>query len=390
MNINLNDYYVIEIFTEDNPRPTSNLLDGLRSISHDKPINKNDDIDDSGIVILSDIPKKQKKKKNKNKNKKESSLSGMVFAADLESDDESENNDELQNETDSDIDHDTLLDVRNILKERGEIDIEDDLTTKGKTGYSSLKKNKNNYKKEFAEELTLLYSLLDETSKFGKSLEKDLNSLKGSKVRGVSKYTNDLAQLILTAKQSKLNILKEITSTKKNIADLTMKSEAKTKDNDNKNNPEYLASAYFKNILMHGRSNFIDAITNNPNDDFNDDYESMIDYIEKQNNEESDEDRYNKILSDRLEANGNPYRSEAGSKYIEYENLGVKIYVKKCIDTGEWEFVAIDKTNQQIFDYPVPTKREAGRMRFSDDGAYATDSKGRIYNVIEYFLPDEE
>ena len=223
-------------------------------------------------------------------------------------------------------------------------------------------------------------------------MEKDLSSLKGSKVRGVSKYTNDLAELVLSSKQNKLNIIKEINSIKKTIADLTMKAEAKTKDGDNKNNPEYLASAYFKNVLMHGRSNFIDNMTNQdlPNNYPDDDYESMIDSIEKEDKRDilSEEDIYNKILMDRLEHIGNPYRSSAGTKYIEYENRGVKLFVKKCIDTGEWDFVAIDKNKQQIDDYPVPTKREAGRMKFSDDGEYATDSKGRIYNVIEYFLPE--
>lgn len=374
-----NEYYNIEIYTEDSQKSLPSLVDEIRAISSDEKPKKNTFIDDDyDTVMLSNI----KPKKNKKKKKKENLISDRI--TDLDSD--------LGLISNDIVDDDTLLDIESILKEREDDDIEDDLTMKGKSGYNDLKKNKNNYKKEFAEELTLLYSLLDETSKFGKALEKDLNAMKGSKVRGVSKYSNELAQLVLSAKQNKLNILKEINNTKKTIADLTMKSEAKTKDTENKNNPEYLASAYFKNILSHGRTNFIQSMTNEPisyNDDYEDDYGSMIDNIEKGEKPMSEEDMYNRILMDRLEANGNPHRSNAGSKYIEYENLGVKIFVKKCIDTGEWEFVAIDKNKQQVNDYPVPTKRDAGRMRFSDDGTYATDSKGRIYNVIEYFLPDE-
>lgn len=377
------DCYTIEIYTDDNPPSTSSIIDGIKSLSSNKKTKKKKSIDESDPLVLSDITKNKKPKKKKKKS--------LILLDDIDFD---MREDDDPDSTDI-MDDDTLLDIENILRERAEEDdIEGDLTSKGKKGYKNLKSNKNNYKKEFAEELTLLYSLLDETSKFGKSLEKDLNSLKGSKVRGVSKYTNELAQLILTAKQNKLNILKEINSTKKTIADLTMKAEAKTKGEENKNDPEYLAAAYFKNVLMHGRSNFIDNMTNNNASysmDDNDEYASMIDQIEQRDNKgETEEDIYNRILAERLEANGNPYRSLAGSKYIEYENLNVKIYVKKCIDTGEWHFVAIDKNNQQIDDYPVPTKREAGRMKFSDDGAYATDSKGRIYNVIEYFIPDEE
>ena len=375
------NYYNIEIYTEDSQQSLPSLVDELKTISsNDKPKKKNNIDDDYDTIMLSNI----KPKKNKNKKKKKK--------GNLIGDNMVEFESTVKIDSDNIIDEDTLLDIDSILKEREEDDIEDDLTMKGKSGYNDLKKNKNNYKKEFAEELTLLYSLLDETSKFGKALEKDLNAMKGSKVRGVSKYTNELAQLVLTAKNNKLSILKEINSTKKTIADLTMKAEAKTKDVDNKNNPEYLASAYFKNILNHGRTNFINTMTNEPvsyNDDYEDEYSSMIDNIEKGEKPVSEEDMYNKILMDRLEANGNPHRSIDGSKYIEYENLGVKIYVKKCIDTGNWDFVAIDKNKQQINDYPVPTKRDAGRMRFSDDGTYATDSKGRIYNVIEYFLPDE-
>jgi len=369
-------YYRIEIYTDDEQSQPS-LIDEIRSLQQpSKPKkNKNEEIPYDDPIMLSDIVTNKKSKKKKKKS--------LLIDDDIEFDSSTNEDNESK-----DVDDDTLLDIENILRERNEDDIEDDLTSKGKKGYNDLKKNKNNYKKEFAEELTLLYSLLDETSKFGKTLEKDLNALKGSKVRGVSKYTNELAQLVLTAKQNKLNILKEINGTKKTIADLTMKSEAKTKDTDSKNNPEYLASAYFKNVLMHGRSNFIDNITSsNVNYEDDENYDTIIDSIEKEDKPD-EEDTYNRILMSRLEA-GNPYRSDAGTKYIEYENRGVKIFVKKCIDTGEWEFIAIDKNKQQIDDYPVPTKREAGRMKFSDDGEYATDSKGRIYNVIEYFLPTE-
>ena len=50
--------------------------------------------------------------------------------------------------------------------------------------------------------------------------------MRGQKVRGVNKYANDLAELVLTSKQNKLNILKEISSVKKSIADLKIKADA--------------------------------------------------------------------------------------------------------------------------------------------------------------------
>lgn len=375
------EFYTIEIFTEDNP---PSLIDELKSLPTVKMKHEPDPI------MITDVGNKSKEninKKSKKKKKKKSLL--------LESFDDLNM---ISDKDEQEIEEETLLDVDTILMNRVESDEDDDslnIVNEQKKGYKKLKKDDNTYKKEFAEEITLLYTLLDETSKFGKELEKDLASLRGSKTRGISKYTNDLAELVLQAKQNKLNILKEITSTKKTIADLKIKAEGKSKDNENSNAPEYLASAYFKNILAHGRTNFINTINSGSyqSDNDEDDYESVIERIEQGNRygfspSEDEQERYNELIMNRIENTENPYRSEAGTKYIEYENAGVKLYVKKCIDTGEWEFIALDKTHRQIYDYPLPSKRDAGRMKFSDDGTYATDAKGRIYNVIEYFLPD--
>lgn len=380
----MEDMYTIDIYLDDKP---ISLADEIRSLDS-KNTKKSDD--DSPILLSSVRPKKnddepKKKKKSKKKN--------SILISDFGMDDEDYSED---GRSQQEIDEDTLLDIEKIMAERGE-ESDKDIIKEQKKGYKKLKKDENPYKKEFAEELTILYNLLDETGKFGKSLERDLAALKGSKARGVSKYTNDLAELILTSKNSKLSILKEISAIKKTVADLKLKADAKekSKNSDNNNNPEYLASAYFKNIMNHGRSNFVSGFGTGGNDDaYNDPYEETITRLESNNiggNITNDDyDDYTQIMMERLRTDGNGYRSEAGSKYIEYEPRGVQIYVKKCIDTGEWEFVALDKNNIQIDDYPLPTKRDAGRMKFSDDGRYATDSKGRIYNLIEFYLPEED
>lgn len=373
-------YYTIEIFTEDN-QPS--LLDEIKSLSSAKQSKEEPE-----PILITKVEKKAKNNGEPKKKKKKKSL--LLEAFDMDEDDEKRH--------DQEIDEDTLLDVDAILMREAEEDEDGNIIDEQRRGYKKLKKGDNEYKKEFAEELTLLYSLLDETSKFGKDLEKDLSNLRGSKTRGISKYTNDLAELVLTSKQNKLNILKEISSLKKTIADLKIKSEGKDKNKNGGNSPEQLASMYFKNILNHGRNNFINALNNNQQEyEFVDDeYDSVIDSLESvdkrmlMNPADDEDEKYNRLISDRLENNGNPFRSEEASKYIEYENRGVKLYVKKCIDTGDWEFVAIDKNRQQIYDYPLPSKRDAGRMKFSDDGTYATDAKGRIYNVIEYYLPNDD
>lgn len=365
--------YTIDIYTDDNPPPS--LLDDLGSLYtniRSKQVSKVEKSDDDYIP-----PRKPKKKNKKNK-----VMISDVFSLDGLDDDDSQEDQEKD-----------LLDIDDVIRQREEEDDNINIIKEQKKGYKKLKKDDNDFKKEFAEELTLLYDLLDETSKFGKTIEKELTSIRGSKVRGVSKYTNELTELVLSSKQNKLNILKEISSLKKTIADLKIKSEAKNKDKDNdSNSPERLASAYFKNILSHGRSSFINGYSNGDYDSQEDDKIDLISAIEGARNQNDDDEteRYSRLLDERLTNAPNPYRSVEGTKYIEYENRQVKLYVKKCIDTGEWEFVAIDKNKCQIDDYPLPSKRDAGRMKFSDDGSYATDAKGRIYNVIEYYLPDED
>lgn len=274
-----------------------------------------------------------------------------------------------------------------------ETEIDEDIIDEQKGNYKKLKKDENNFKKEFAEELTLLYNLLDETSKYGKDLEKDLKTIKSAKTRGVSKYSNDLADIVLSTKQTKLNILKEITSVKKTIADLKMKADDKArKSNEGENaSTESLASAYFKNVLAHGRNNFVRDFAGGQ-EDYDDDLAYSINQMKTKGVEPSDRDydEYNDILEERLNELDNPFRSEEGNKYIKYENSGIKLKINKCIDTGEWEMIAIDKFNQRVDDYPIPSRRDLGKIKFSADGRYASDEKGRMYDVIEYYLPENE
>ena len=49
-------------------------------------------------------------------------------------------------------------------------EISEKLTRKGKRSYDKYKEDENEFKKEFAEELTMLYDLLDDANKFNKKL----------------------------------------------------------------------------------------------------------------------------------------------------------------------------------------------------------------------------
>lgn len=365
----------IEIRTESE----NDLLEDIKNLQlPPRPIKYKED-NSEPVILMNSTPKIKKKKEKKNK---KGTLSTISSDMDLDVYEE-----EPLTEEELDEREQSLLDIEEIM-ERKKKSEDDDIVKTQKKGYKKLKEHKNAYKKEFAEEITLLYNLLDETTKFSKSIEKELNGMRSTKVRGASKYSTELTEIVLSSKQTKLNILKEIASIKKNIADLAQKAEKNTKnDEDSINKNERLAAAYFKNILSHGRSNFIQSIERPTDDD-----EYFIPDTSDDNNGfvDREELEYSRKLEERLDGIVNPFRSEAGSKYIEYEQRGVTVEVHKCVDTGEWDFVAIDKEGEIVEDYPVPTKKSAGRVRFSDDGTYCTDSLGRMYKVYQYYLPDDE
>lgn len=373
----------------DVPEEGVSLLSGIRSLSKLAPVKKQPEpvLDESEPLILSKIGKKKKDKKNK-KGKKGLEMDYLSLG-EVVNTSEDDTEDDLIDAIDNGDDN--LLDIDALLNEDDD-QIEDGIIDEQRKSYGKLKNQENPYKKEFAEELTLLYNLLHEIDKFGKDLEKKYKQIENSKVRGASKYVNDLIISILTSKTSKLSVLKEISSIKKIVNDLKIKEDGKKSNNAEGANAQQIASTYLQNILKVGRSNFTRQLLGSSSaggigESDNDELDELVDEIESGSNSynESAMDAIQRKIEERLEIEGNPMRSEAGSRAIEYENRGVKIIVKKCTDTGEWEFVAVDRDNMIIHDYPVPDKGKVGKMKFSQDDRFATDGLGRTYKVQTYF-----
>ncbi len=371
----------IDIQMEDDTDLISGIksLQGLPDRSKFKKEKVEEEQDESSPLLISEIKKKKKDKKKKKKKEKEYT----------------ENNDDSPITTFS---SGTLLDVDAILDELegNDEDVSESIIGDQRKGYGKLKNGENPFKKEFAEEITMLYDLLDEANKFGKELDKIFKAVQGSKARGMSKYTADTATAILSTKQNKLQIIKEIASIKKTIQDLNIKAEAKNKSKEDSSG-EVAAAAYLSSIVKYGRNNFLKAVDENGNPTAAS-VASMVNNASRSDEEDNDDfedyylddelDNYDKLISDRLEEEGNPFRTDLGNKYIENEIRNVSIAIKKCIDSGDWEFIALDKDNQQVFDYPLPSKETIGRIKFSSDSRYATDKLGRSYKVIEYY-PDD-
>ena len=262
-----------------------------------------------------------------------------------------------------------------------EDDVTGDIARQGKRSYTKLKDGDNVLKKEFAEELTMLNDLLDEVNKFGKKLDKKYESMSGSKIKGVSKYTNDLIQSILTTKSTKLQIVKELTSLKKNILELQLKEGKRFAGEGEGDGAEYSANSYFKEIMRVGRNNFMDALNDNsPSIQTNNDTPEEIEYANKlsERNEMLDDH-----IAKRLEQETD--RSDEANKYILYENLNVELKIKYNAVNDDWRIIAVGDNGNEVLDYPIPDKKDLGKVKFSADHKYATDKFGRSYKVIEIY-----
>ena len=264
-------------------------------------------------------------------------------------------------------------------------EISERLTKKGKRSYDKYKEDENEFKKEFAEELTMLYDLLDDANKFSKKLNKKYDSIDGSKAKGTSKYLNDLIASVLTSNTNKLQIIKEITNLKKTIQELKIKADGKYAKAGGDGTLEDQTNSFFSNIMNVGRNNFVSALNGDPDIHFmNPDY-SNDDDIEYANSLPDAQDAIHEMINERLSNEGNG-RSVEAEKYIIYENLKPELVIMYSVLDNSWEMIAQDKDGQRIIDYPVPTKKDLGKMKFSSDRKFATDSYGRSYKVIEKYV----
>lgn len=265
---------------------------------------------------------------------------------------------------------------------------EEDMTEKiagrGKRSYNKLKENEDEYKKEFAEELTMLNELLDEVNKFSKKLDNKFDSIDKSKAKGTSKYLNDLIASILTSKTTKLQILKEMSGLKKSIIDLRIKAEGKKSGEGGNGSLESSANSYFREIMKVGRNSFLDALSSDPDTTISSSEYSDNADIEYINSLPEAHNEIQNRISERLESEGTT-RSDEANKYIAYENLKVDLAIKLNALDNEWKVIAIDKHGQEVLDYPVPTRAELGKVKFSSDNKYASDKFGRSYKVLEVY-----
>ena len=262
----------------------------------------------------------------------------------------------------------------------------DKYSRKGKRSYDKYKEDDNEFKKEFAEELAMLYDLLDEANKFNKKLNKKYDDMDGKKAKGTSKYTNDLIVSMLSSTTARLQIIKEINALKKNIQELKIKSDGKYAKMGGDGSLEDDANSFFQNIMGVGRNNFVSALNGDPDIHFSNPEYSNDEDIEYANSLPDAQDAIHNIINERLENESSlSARSVEAEKYIIYEHLKPEIKILRNTMDNTWEVIAVDKDGQKIPDYPVPDRKDLGKCKFSADGNWMTDAYGRSYKVIEKF-----
>ena len=213
------------------------------------------------------------------------------------------------------------------------------------------------YNKEFENETAILKNLLIDQNRFVEDLQKKYNLMEVNKsaAKGVGKFTTDLIASINSGRSVSMQIINNLISTKKTIADLSMKEKKEMKSVDGDIEDMNLYSAKFlKQMLNEGRTNIMggdyDIVEDGDSDDL---FEDISENLDIQNNEEVD-------------------------KYLKYEKEDVTVYAIEEQSTGEVYFEARNSNDEVISDYPLP-KVEGININRSTN--IATDKYSRKYPV---------
>lgn len=232
------------------------------------------------------------------------------------------------------------------------------------------KKKKDNtptdFSKEFESESTMLRTLLVDQSKLTDSMQKAYDAMASQKssTRGIGKFTTDIQTNIIQSRQLQLHIVDKLISTKKTIADLSMKERKEFGvgvDGAGSDLSQY-AGDMLKQMISTGQKTLL-------GNDFTD---LMV--------EGDDTDIMNAIMGSDI----NHERSSDADKYLRYENDNVTIYAV-CTDNPESRggfdhyFIARDEDGNDIDDYPLPNIGNAGINRSTN---ILTDQYGKKYTII--------
>ena len=235
----------------------------------------------------------------------------------------------------------------------------------GESGKKKKKKKKEkegpkDYYDDFAPEIGLMRNMLEDATKFTDSLQKRYYALEStrSSARGVGKFTTDLISSINQSRSVSSQLLNNITSLKKSIADLNMKErkEAAAANGGDGEDLSNFSASFLRKLIQQDRS----------------DAAMYGDAVPISGDEDDIFDNISELLAD----NG---RSDEVDKYLKYENRNVELVAYVDPDTDAYEIKAIAEDGEELYDYPIP---EVERMDINHSTEIATDEYHTRYRII--------
>ena len=235
----------------------------------------------------------------------------------------------------------------------------------GESGKKKKKKKKEkegpkDYYDDFAPEIGLMRNMLEDATKFTDSLQKRYYALESTKssARGVGKFTTDLISSINQSRSVSSQLLNNITSLKKSIADLNMKErkEAAAANGGDGEDLSNFSASFLRKLIQQDRS----------------DAAMYGDAVPISGDEDDIFDNISELLAD----NG---RSDEVDKYLKYENRNVELVAYVDPDTDAYEVKALAEDGEELYDYPIP---EVERMDINHSTEIATDEYHTRYRII--------
>lgn len=248
------------------------------------------------------------------------------------------------------------------------------------------------YEQRFDGSLALLRDLLRDVNHQTEDGKEFLQMLKQTpRQRGfltaITNQTSNIASLINT----KLSVIKEITSVNKSISDLELKRMAKTGSGpggvagpEGENSDDFILDQMFTKLMSTDTPTIETRKKKKKKKREEDpgfnmkvpDGEIDIDDLE--------EDDFDDILDERISQmmdEGEIVLTD-NEKAFKYENdKSIRIVIRKNAKTQHWEFEAVNGEDEILDDYPVPIKKAVGRMQFDNDKGIARDRLGNTYEV---------
>lgn len=212
----------------------------------------------------------------------------------------------------------------------------------------------------FEEDLALIDASINEMDELYEEIKDHFDSLKGTYARGSLNFIQGQTGNLISLKTAKFNLIKERVAIKKIQEDLRLKNE--NAKGDQASADQAIVTELLSKILK----------TSDVNKD------NIIDI--PQESEDSDDELLSRL--DSLIDSGDITMSDNDMR-IKFEKMGISLVVVKETDDS-WDFIAVDRYDDIVEDYPIPDK-SMYNLVFKEDtkgSSIAVDEDGNVYKVV--------